>query len=146
MPSTVVPLQSAVASCNIGTRCVVPFAADQLVIEPLSQTTHSRVGPAMVFAPQSLRGRIERVFCETLLPHRDPKCEPMSIDIPEFGGLSNADKLRIVTQLWDDIAASNGPVVVPPDILEEVSRRSAELKADPSMAIDDDELWRRVDG
>ncbi len=70
----------------------------------------------------------------------------MSIDITNLRELSVADKLRIVTQLWDDIAASTEPIVVPPDVLEEASRRSAELRADPSIAIDDDELWRRVDG
>ena len=70
----------------------------------------------------------------------------MSIDISELRDLPVADKLRIVTQLWDDIARSTVPVVLPPEVLEEVSRRSAELTADPSLAIDDDELWRRVNG
>jgi len=70
----------------------------------------------------------------------------MTIDITNLRDLPVADKLRIVTQLWDDIAASTDPVIVPPDVLREASRRSAELKADPSIAIDDDELWRRVDG
>ncbi len=70
----------------------------------------------------------------------------MSIDITNLRNLPVADKLRIVTQLWDDIAASTDPIVVPPDVLREASHRSAELKADPSIAIDDDELWRRVDG
>ena len=70
----------------------------------------------------------------------------MSIDITNLRDLPVADKLRIVTQLWDDIAASTDPIVVPPEVLREASRRSAELKADPSIAIDDDELWRRVDG
>ena len=70
----------------------------------------------------------------------------MTIDITNLRDLPVADKLRIVTQLWDEIAASADPVVVPPDVLQEASRRSAELKADPSIAIDDVELWRRVDG
>jgi putative addiction module component (TIGR02574 family) len=70
----------------------------------------------------------------------------MSIDITNLRDLPVADKLRIVTQLWDDIAASIDPVILPPDVVRVASRRSAELKADPSIAIDDDELWRRVDG
>lgn len=70
----------------------------------------------------------------------------MSGDIGNLRGLAVADKLRIVTQLWDDIAASAEGIVIPPDVLREVERRSAELKADPSIAIDDGELWRRVDG
>ncbi len=70
----------------------------------------------------------------------------MSFDYSNLRDLPVADKLRLVTQLWDDIAASTDPIVVLPDVLQEASRRSAELRADPSIAIDDDELWRRVDG
>jgi len=70
----------------------------------------------------------------------------MSIDISDLRDLPIADKLRIVAQLWDDIATSGVPIILPPEILREASRRSAELKADPSIAIDDDELWRRVNG
>ena len=70
----------------------------------------------------------------------------MAIDITSLRNLPVADKLRIVTQLWDDIAASSEPIDVPPDVLQEASRRAAELRADPSIAIDDDDLWRRVDG
>ncbi len=60
----------------------------------------------------------------------------------DLGNMPVAEKLRLVTQLWDDIATSSEPIVVPPDVIREASRRSAELSADPS----DDELWRRVDG
>jgi putative addiction module component (TIGR02574 family) len=70
----------------------------------------------------------------------------MSIDITNLRDLPVQDKLRIVTQLWDSIAASDDPVVLPQEILQEASRRSQELKDDPSIAIDDDELWRRVNG
>ena len=70
----------------------------------------------------------------------------MSIDITSLRNLPVADKLRLVTLLWDDIAASTDQIVMPPDVLAEASRRSEELKSDPSLAIDEDELWRRVDG
>lgn len=70
----------------------------------------------------------------------------MSIDITTLRNLSVSDKLRIVTELWNDIASSPQPVIVPPDVLREAKRRSDELHADPSIAIDDAELWRRVDG
>lgn len=70
----------------------------------------------------------------------------MSIDFASLRNLPVADKLRIVTELWDQIATSSEPMVVPPEVLRVVSQRSAELKADPSIAIDDNELWRRVDG
>lgn len=70
------------------------------------------------------------------------------MNTPDLSGLPVAEKVRIVTQLWNDIAPSPVPIKVPPEVIREVSRRSAELDADPSMAmaIDDDELWRRVDG
>jgi putative addiction module component (TIGR02574 family) len=64
----------------------------------------------------------------------------MSVDISHLRDLPVGEKLRIVTQLWDDIAASSEPIVVPPDVLREASRRSAELKADRSLAINDEEL------
>lgn len=70
----------------------------------------------------------------------------MSIDIATLRGLSVTDKLRLVTQLWDDIAKGERPIAVPPEVLNEAVRRSDELKADPSIAIDEEELWRRVDG
>jgi putative addiction module component (TIGR02574 family) len=54
-------------------------------------------------------------------------------------------KLAIVTELWDDLAAS-APLALPEDELAEMSRRRDELLANPKMAIDADEVWRRVDG
>lgn len=70
----------------------------------------------------------------------------MSVDISELRKLPMEEKLRIIEALWDDIAASDEPIVLQPGQLEEVRRRSEELKADPSIAIDRDELWRRVNG
>lgn len=70
----------------------------------------------------------------------------MSIDISSLRALPVSDKLRVVTELWDDIASSQHPISVPQDVLDEAARRSSELKADPSLSIDDEELWRRVDG
>ncbi|WP_286763428.1 MULTISPECIES: addiction module protein [Rhodopirellula] len=64
----------------------------------------------------------------------------------ELSALPVSEKLRIVTQLWDEIASSPEHIMVPPDVICEASRRSAELDANPSVAIDEDELWRRVDG
>jgi len=68
------------------------------------------------------------------------------MNTPDLSDLPIAEKLKIVTQLWNDIASSPDPIVVPPEVIREASKRSAELDADPSIAIDDDELWRRVDG
>jgi putative addiction module component (TIGR02574 family) len=70
----------------------------------------------------------------------------MSIDITELTNLPVAEKLRIVELLWDNIANSEEPLVLKPWQLEELNRRQAEIEADPSILIDEDELWRRVDG
>jgi len=70
----------------------------------------------------------------------------MSIDLTSLRNLSVSEKLRIVEVLWDDIGASDEPIVLQPWQLEEAQRRSAELKANPSIAINRDELWRRVNG
>jgi putative addiction module component (TIGR02574 family) len=45
--------------------------------------------------------------------------------------------------LWDDIAASE--VTLPDSVREEMERRAAEMDADPSVSITEEELWRRVD-
>ena len=55
------------------------------------------------------------------------------------------EKLAIVTQLWDDLVAS-APLTLPEDELAEMNRRRDELLANPDVAIDADEVWRRVDG
>jgi len=70
----------------------------------------------------------------------------MSIDISDLRNLPIAEKLRIVELLWDDIGASDEPIALHAWQSEEAARRSAEMKADPAIAIDRDELWRRVDG
>lgn len=70
----------------------------------------------------------------------------MSIDLKELRSLPVAEKLRLVELLWDDIGASDEPIILHPWQATEVARRSSELKADPSIAISREELWRRVDG
>ena len=47
-------------------------------------------------------------------------------------------KLEIVTALWDDLAAS--PIALPSDELAEMDRRREELRKDPSLAIDTEEV------
>ncbi len=70
----------------------------------------------------------------------------MSIDMTDLQKLPVSEKLRIVEALWDDIGASDEPIVLQPWQHDEAKRRAAELKANPSIAIDRKELWRRVDG
>jgi putative addiction module component (TIGR02574 family) len=48
----------------------------------------------------------------------------------DLDGLPVSEKLKLVTKLWDDIAASGEDLVVRPEILAEASRWSEEIKAD----------------
>jgi putative addiction module component (TIGR02574 family) len=70
----------------------------------------------------------------------------MSIDIDELKKLPVSEKLRIVELLWDDIGESQESPSLHPWQFEEAHRRSLEMQSDPSIAIDRDELWRRVNG
>jgi putative addiction module component (TIGR02574 family) len=70
----------------------------------------------------------------------------MSIDIQELRDLPVSEKLRLVELLWDDIGASQEPLALHAWQFELANRRSLELKNDPSLEIDRDELWRRVNG
>jgi putative addiction module component (TIGR02574 family) len=70
----------------------------------------------------------------------------MAVDFAELKSLPVAEKLRLVELLWDDIFAANEPIVLTALQLQELDRRQAEIEADPSVLIDEDELWRRVDG
>jgi putative addiction module component (TIGR02574 family) len=55
------------------------------------------------------------------------------------------EKLALVTELWDDLVAS-APLSLPSEELAEMQRRRDELLANPKLAIDHTELWRRVNG
>jgi putative addiction module component (TIGR02574 family) len=55
------------------------------------------------------------------------------------------EKLLVVEELWDDIAASGEPFPLPQWHREEAERRASELDADPSIALTREDLWRRVD-
>ena len=52
-------------------------------------------------------------------------------DIPGFAALSTAEKLQLVEDLWDDIAASE-PVPFPDWQKAELARRKAAFEADPN--------------
>jgi putative addiction module component (TIGR02574 family) len=66
------------------------------------------------------------------------------MDISELYNLPTDEKLKIVAELWDNIAESDAPIALSPAVIAEVDRRRAELAADPSIAIERDEMWRRV--
>lgn len=53
---------------------------------------------------------------------------------------SIAEKLELIELLLRNIESSNKPIPLNSEILAEIDRRAAELEADPSIAIDEEEL------
>ncbi len=70
----------------------------------------------------------------------------MHREVEHLRQLPIAERLRVVEELWDDIAASVERFPLPDWHREEAQRRAAELETDPSIALDREELWRRVGG
>ena len=68
----------------------------------------------------------------------------MHPDVEHLRQLPIAEKLRVVEELWDDIAASGEPFPLPPWHRDEAQRRASELDADPSIALTREKLWQRV--
>lgn len=66
------------------------------------------------------------------------------MDISNLQNLPADKKIELVYQLWDQIAASDAPINLSKSVIAEVDKRCAELDADPSIAIDEAEMWRRV--
>lgn len=60
--------------------------------------------------------------------------------------LPNDEKLRIIFDLWDDLASNKAPIQLPEEVIAEAQRRHAQLLASPEIALDDEEMWRRADG
>lgn len=58
--------------------------------------------------------------------------------------LSATERILLAETIWEDIPPADWPL---PDAqwIAEAQRRSAELDADPSIALSREELWRRVD-
>lgn len=61
-------------------------------------------------------------------------------DFPEIRALSTEEKLRLVEELWNDVASNPENVPVPECLKEELDRRKAAHKADPSSA----RTWEEV--
>lgn len=67
-----------------------------------------------------------------------------AMDISELQALPVDQKIEIIGQLWDNIDDSKTPIKLSSSVIAEIDRRRAEIAADPSVAIDRDELWKRV--
>ena len=69
----------------------------------------------------------------------------MQLELEHLRQLPIKEKLRLVEDLWDDIAASGEPFPLPEWHRQEAVRRAADLEADPSIAIAREKLWRHVE-
>ncbi len=59
---------------------------------------------------------------------------------PELRQLSAADKLALVSELWDDLAANPEDVPVDPAFIAELDRRMAVYREDPTQVT----TWEAV--
>ncbi|RJP29295.1 MAG: addiction module protein [Candidatus Omnitrophota bacterium] len=68
----------------------------------------------------------------------------MSVSITSVFDLSPAEKLQLVEDLWDDLAAKPEAVPIYDWQKEEISRRKANLSQNPSSGLAWEEVKRRV--
>jgi putative addiction module component (TIGR02574 family) len=68
----------------------------------------------------------------------------MSNPLDQIRQLPVDQQLDIVHQIWDGLHESSE--LVQEWHIKEARRRSAEIEADPSIAISEDDVWKRVDG
>ena len=66
------------------------------------------------------------------------------MDISQLHSLPIDEKIELIGALWDDIDDSNAPITLSPGVVAEIKRRREELEQNPEIAIDRDEMWRRV--
>lgn len=68
----------------------------------------------------------------------------MSVDITTVFDLSPSEKLQLVEDLWDDLAATPEAVPVHDWQLRELEERKARLTANPASGLSWEEVRRRV--
>ena len=68
----------------------------------------------------------------------------MPMDSPSFFDLSPPEKLQLVEDLWDDLAATAENVPIHNWQLEELARRKANLLSHPASGLSWDEVKRRI--
>ena len=61
-------------------------------------------------------------------------------DLPQLSALSVAEKLQLVEDLWDDIAAAPNDVPFPAWQRDELARRKAAFEANPASGLTWDEV------
>lgn len=68
----------------------------------------------------------------------------MDIYTDKIRDLGPAEKLRLVEQIWDDLAAEEAPLPLPDWAVSEAVRRRGEMLADPNLGSTDEEVWKRI--
>ena len=66
-------------------------------------------------------------------------------DIPEIARLTAPEKILLLEDLWDSIAAEESNVPVPQSHREELDRRLAQYEKDPGTLLTLDDLRGRVE-
>ncbi len=69
----------------------------------------------------------------------------MDIYTDAIRNLPASDKLVLVEQIWDDLAANTSPIPLPAWALTEAARRRDEMLDNPQLGFTDEEVWRRID-
>jgi putative addiction module component (TIGR02574 family) len=65
---------------------------------------------------------------------------------PDLRQLSSVDKLRLVTELWDDIASHPDEIPVTPEQIAELDRRMAAYRKDPTQVTTWEAIKTRILG
>jgi putative addiction module component (TIGR02574 family) len=66
--------------------------------------------------------------------------------IPAVKDLTSAQKLLLVSELWDDLAAHPAEVPVPRELIAELDRRMADYRRDPSQVTTWEAIQKRILG
>jgi putative addiction module component (TIGR02574 family) len=66
--------------------------------------------------------------------------------IPQLQTLSPADKLALVTELWDDLASNPADIPIRADQTREVERRLEEYRRNPDLGATWEEVKARILG
>ena len=66
--------------------------------------------------------------------------------LPEVKQLTPSQKLVLVSELWDDLAAHPSDVPVSPEQVAELDRRMADYRRDPSKVTSWEAIQKRILG
>ena len=66
--------------------------------------------------------------------------------IPEVARLTAAEKLLLVSELWDDLAANPTEVPISREVIAELDRRMMEYRRDPSKTTTWEVIQQRLLG